>query len=57
MEQGPTLPNIHTLRGTKFRDPVVWVESLTSCAYQAEHMVPLHGRPVSGQDQVEKCCA
>ncbi len=55
VEQGPTLPNIHTLRGTKFRDPVVWVESLDKLrAYQAEHMVPLHGRPVSGQDQVEE---
>jgi len=55
VEQGPTLPNIHTLRGTKFRDPVVWVESLDKLrAYQAEHMVPLHGRPVSGQDKVEE---
>lgn len=55
VEQGPTLPNIHTLRGTKFRDPVVWVESLDKLrAYKAEHMVPLHGRPVSGQDKVEE---
>jgi len=53
--QGPTLPNIHTLRGTKFRDPVVWVNSLDKLrAFQAEHMVPLHGRPVSGKDQVEE---
>ena len=55
VEQGPTLPNIHTLRGTKFRDPVQWVESLDKLrAYRAEHMVPLHGRPVSGQDRVEE---
>jgi len=55
VEQGPTLPNIHTLRGTKFRDPVVWVDSLDKLrAYKAEHMVPLHGRPVSGQQQVEE---
>jgi len=55
VEQGPTLPNIHTLRGTKFRDPVVWVDSLDRLrAYKAEHMVPLHGRPVSGQDKVEE---
>jgi len=53
--QGPTLPNIHTLRGTKFRDPVLWVDSLDKMrAYRAEHMVPLHGRPVSGQDKVEE---
>jgi alkyl sulfatase BDS1-like metallo-beta-lactamase superfamily hydrolase len=55
VDQGPTLPNIHTLRGTKFRDPVQWVESLDKLrAYQAEYMVPLHGRPVSGQDKVEE---
>ena len=55
VEQGPTLPNIHTLRGTKFRDPVVWVESLDKLrAYKAEHMVPLHGRPVSGAENVEE---
>ena len=55
VDQGPTLPNIHTLRGTKFRDPVQWVESLDKLrAYQAEYMVPLHGRPVSGAEQVEE---
>ncbi|MGE8496362.1 MAG: alkyl/aryl-sulfatase [Pseudomonas sp.] len=53
--QGPTLPNIHTLRGTKFRDPVLWVDSLDRMrAYQAEHMVPLHGRPVNGEKEVEE---
>ncbi|MDA8484886.1 MBL fold metallo-hydrolase [Pseudomonas resinovorans] len=53
--QGPTLPNIHTLRGTKFRDPVVWVNSLDKLrAYQADYMVPLHGQPVSGKDKVEE---
>lgn len=55
VDQGPTLPNIHTLRGTKFRDPVQWVASLDKLrAYRAEHMVPLHGRPVSGAKQVEE---
>ena len=55
VDQGPTLPNIHTLRGTKFRDPVQWVESLDKLReYQAEHMVPLHGRPVGGQEKVEE---
>ncbi|MGB4072518.1 alkyl/aryl-sulfatase [Pseudomonas sp.] len=55
VDQGPTLPNIHTLRGTKFRDPVLWVNSLDKLrAFQAEHMVPLHGRPVSGAQKVEE---
>ncbi|WP_271103215.1 alkyl/aryl-sulfatase [Pseudomonas tohonis] len=53
--QGPTLPNVHTLRGTKFRDPVVWVQSLDKLrAFQADYMVPLHGQPVSGRDKVEE---
>lgn len=55
VDQGPTLPNIHTLRGTKFRDPVQWVASLDLLrSLKAEHMVPLHGRPVSGAEQVEE---
>ncbi len=55
VDQGPTLPNIHTLRGTKFRDPVQWVASLDLLrSLKAEHMVPLHGRPISGADKVEE---
>ncbi|WP_137887978.1 alkyl sulfatase dimerization domain-containing protein [Pseudomonas sp. 2FE] len=55
VDQGPTLPNIHTLRGTKFRDPVLWVNSLDLLrSFNADYMVPLHGRPVTGQDQVEE---
>jgi alkyl sulfatase BDS1-like metallo-beta-lactamase superfamily hydrolase len=53
--QGPTLPNIHTLRGTRFRDPVLWVDSIDKLRdFKAEHMVPLHGRPVSGAENVEE---
>lgn len=55
VDQGPTLPNIHTLRGTKFRDPVQWVASLDKLReFHADYMVPLHGRPVSGADKVEE---
>lgn len=55
VDQGPTLPNIHTLRGTKFRDPVAWVNSLDLLrSFHAQHMVPSHGRPVSGADKVEE---
>lgn len=53
--QGPTLPNVHTLRGTRFRDPVVWVKSLDRLrAYGAEAMVPSHGQPVIGEEKVEE---
>ncbi|MBD9427300.1 MBL fold metallo-hydrolase [Pseudomonas sp. PDM15] len=55
VDQGPTLPNIHTLRGTKFRDPVLWVASLDLLrSLKAEYMVPLHGRPVTGAEKVEE---
>ena len=53
--QGPTLPNIHTLRGTKFRDPVTWYKSIDVLrSYGADHLVPSHGQPVSGKEKVEK---
>lgn len=53
--QGPTLPNIHTLRGTRYRDPVRWYKSIDVLrSYRAEHLVPSHGTPVSGQENVEQ---
>jgi alkyl sulfatase BDS1-like metallo-beta-lactamase superfamily hydrolase len=53
--QGPTLPNVHTLRGTKFRDPVQWVRALdTLRSFRAEAMVPAHGQPVIGAEKVEE---
>ena len=53
--QGPTLPNIHTLRGTKFRDPVQWYRSIDRLrAFGAENRVPSHGQPVYGPEKVEE---
>lgn len=53
--QGPTLANLHTLRGTGFRDPVKWFKSIDALrAFRAEHLVPAHGQPVSGADKVEE---
>ena len=51
--QGPTFPNMHTLRGTKFRDPVRWVRSIDKLRHlNAEYLVPTHGQPVYGADKV-----
>ena len=51
--QGPTLPNIHTLRGTRFRDPVKWYRSIDALrAINADNMVPSHGQPVYGAEKV-----
>jgi alkyl sulfatase BDS1-like metallo-beta-lactamase superfamily hydrolase len=53
--QGPTFPNIYPLRGSKFRDPVLWFKSIDVMrALKAEHMVPGHGQPVFGESNVEE---
>jgi alkyl sulfatase BDS1-like metallo-beta-lactamase superfamily hydrolase len=51
--QGECFPNLHTLRGTKYRDPVTWFKSIDKLRqFSAEHIVPSHGRPVSGQQNI-----
>ncbi|MFN0118888.1 MAG: alkyl/aryl-sulfatase [Blastocatellia bacterium] len=51
--QGETFPNVHTIRGTKYRDPVNWYRSIDMMRrLGAEHLVPSHGRPLSGKDNV-----
>ncbi len=53
--QGETFPNVHTIRGTKFRDPVAWYKSIDKLrSFGAEHLVPSHGRPMSGKEKVEE---
>jgi alkyl sulfatase BDS1-like metallo-beta-lactamase superfamily hydrolase len=53
--QGETFPNVHTLRGTKYRDPVNWFKTIDMLRrFGAEHMVPSHGRPVAGKAQIEE---
>lgn len=53
--QGPTFPNLHTLRGTRFRDPVQWIRSIDQLRrLHALYLVPTHGQPVSGEDKVEE---
>jgi alkyl sulfatase BDS1-like metallo-beta-lactamase superfamily hydrolase len=52
--QGPTFPNLHTLRGTSFRSPVDWYQSIDVLrGFHADHLVPSHGPPVSGAQRVE----
>jgi len=53
--QGECFPNVHTLRGTKYRDPVNWFKSIDRLRrFGAEYMVPSHGRPVSGKQNIEE---
>ncbi|HEX4945897.1 MAG TPA: alkyl sulfatase dimerization domain-containing protein, partial [Blastocatellia bacterium] len=53
--QGETFPNVHTIRGTKYRDPVAWYKTIDMMrGLQAEHLVPSHGRPMSGSAKIEE---
>lgn len=53
--QGPTLPNIHSIRGSKFRDPQVWVNSIDFLrSFKADYLVPSHGQPVYGAKKVDE---
>lgn len=53
--QDHTYPNIYTLRGAVYRDPMTWVHSIDRLrALSADHMVLQHGPPVSGKAQVER---
>jgi len=46
--QGPTFPNLHSMRGTKMRDANRWIKALRRMqTFDAAYMVPLHGPVVS----------
>jgi alkyl sulfatase BDS1-like metallo-beta-lactamase superfamily hydrolase len=51
--QGPTLPNLHSLRGTKFRDVPSWINAIDIMReYEPEHLLPLHGPPLHGREKI-----
>lgn len=53
--QGPTFPNIYSLRGTRFREPEKWIASIDRMReLNAEYLVPTHGQPVFGAEKVEQ---
>jgi alkyl sulfatase BDS1-like metallo-beta-lactamase superfamily hydrolase len=48
-------PALHTLRGEAFRDPVAWYRSIdTLRRFNAAALVPAHGLPVIGAENVEE---
>jgi alkyl sulfatase BDS1-like metallo-beta-lactamase superfamily hydrolase len=52
--QGETFPNIYALRGTRFRDPLVWADGMeTLRKFKPETLIPHHGRPVEGAAAVD----
>jgi len=51
--QGESFPNLHTIRGTRYRDPELWFKGIDRLReFPAKYMVPSHGRPISGKDEV-----
>ncbi|MFA0086587.1 alkyl sulfatase dimerization domain-containing protein [Vibrio sp. 10N.261.51.F12] len=51
--QGENFPNLHTIRGTKFRDPSVWFKGIDVMRqFDTEIMINSHGRPVEGNEAV-----
>ncbi|RZT97981.1 alkyl sulfatase dimerization domain-containing protein [Rivibacter subsaxonicus] len=52
--QGPTFPQLHSLRGTRPRDIERWFGAIDRMrAYKADYLVPGHGQIVAGADKVE----
>jgi alkyl sulfatase BDS1-like metallo-beta-lactamase superfamily hydrolase len=50
----PMLPNLFTLRGEKFRDPLNYIQSLnTLIRLQPEMVLPSHFDPIEDADQLE----
>jgi alkyl sulfatase BDS1-like metallo-beta-lactamase superfamily hydrolase len=46
-------PNLYSMRGTKYRDVSLWIDSLDKLrSFNATYMVPSHTRPVEGQQNV-----
>ena len=52
--QGESYPNLHTIRGTRFRNPQNWYPGLDVLRdFNADIMLLSHGRPVVGAEHVE----
>jgi alkyl sulfatase BDS1-like metallo-beta-lactamase superfamily hydrolase len=53
--QGPAGPQLHSPRGTKFRDANAWVTAIDRIrALDPAHLLPGHGQPEYGKANVEK---
>jgi len=48
-----TFPNLYTIRGTLYRDPKQWTQSLDKMrAYDIEYLIPSHTRPIIGKEKI-----
>jgi alkyl sulfatase BDS1-like metallo-beta-lactamase superfamily hydrolase len=52
--QGPSFPNLYSLRGTSYRSPATWYKSVDTLRnFNSWCMVPSHGVPLCGADNVQ----
>jgi len=52
--QGPSFPNLYSLRGTSYRSPATWYKSVDTLRnYNSWCMVPSHGVPLCGAQNVQ----
>ncbi|HVU06047.1 MAG TPA: alkyl sulfatase dimerization domain-containing protein [Polyangiaceae bacterium] len=53
--QDHTFPNVYTIRGARYRDPLRWVSSIDLLrTFDADHMILQHGPPVEGRAEVQR---
>jgi alkyl sulfatase BDS1-like metallo-beta-lactamase superfamily hydrolase len=52
--QGPSFPNLYSLRGTSYRNPATWFRSVDKLrTYESWCMLPSHGTPLCGADNIQ----
>lgn len=48
-----SFPNVYALRGTKFRNPMIWAQGVDRLReFGADILIPHHGRPVEGAEKI-----
>jgi len=53
--QGPSFPNLYSLRGTSYRNPAQWFRSVDVLRkWDSWCMLPSHGTPLCGQKNIQK---
>lgn len=51
--QGPSYPNLYSLRGTSYRNPAQWFRSVDKLRqFDSWSMVPAHGVPICGEEDI-----
>lgn len=51
--QGPNFPNLHSLRGTKPRDAIKWIDAIDRMrAVDPAYLVPSHGQPLLSREDI-----